>query len=279
VQNTSASNLEARLSAYLDGEVGDAERRDIDQLLADDTEARGLLERLKQGSAFGTAGFEAFLHDPVPLSLVRRIRQGTDINPKRDRVVGAPRQKRRKLWPGALAASCGMLLIGGSTGYLIGRTVDDNTPPLPVIKARTWLDDVTDAHRVYARQPRHLVEVTAENDEEIVNWLTSSTGVSFRIPDLAASGLTFQGARLLVAAGRPTAQLLFKDGDGEVYAICFQRAAPEAAATKIDDRMTESMRDDLALIFWDRPGAAYVVVGPSATANFKTLADTISDAM
>ncbi len=275
MQNTKSPSIEARLSAYLDGEVDETERRAIDQLLATDAEARRLLEHLKQGSAFGASGFEAFLHDPVPLSLARRIRQGTDINPKLDRVVGAPRKQRRKLWRGALAASCGMLLIGGSTGYLIGRTIDDNTPPTPVVKARTWLDDVTDAHRVYSRQPRHLVEVTAENDEEIRNWLTASTGVSFAIPDLAQSKLTFQGARLLVAAGKPTAQLLFKDEDGEVYAICFQRSP----TTDDSGRMTESMRDDLALISWNKPGATYVVVGPSATANFKDLADAIADVM
>ena len=275
MQHTKSPTIEARLSAYLDGEVDENERREIDQLLARDAEARRLLERLKQGSAFGASGFEAVLHDPVPLSLARRIRQGTDINPKQERVVGAPRRQRRKLWRGALAASCGMLLIGGSTGYLIGRTIDDNTPSAPVVKARTWLDDVTDAHRVYARQPRHLVEITAENDEEIRNWLTASTGVAFTIPDLTASKLTFQGARLLVAAGKPTAQLLFKDEDGEVYAICFQRSP----TTDDSGRMTEGMRDDLALISWNEPGAAYVVVGPSATANFKDLADAIADVM
>lgn len=275
MQTTKSSELEARLSAYLDGELADDERRKVDDLIAADSDARHALDRLREGNARGTAGFEAFLHDPVPLSLVRRIRQGTDITPGTERVVDAPRKKRRKLWRGALAASCGMLLVGGSTGYLIGRTVDDNMPPLPIVKARTWLDDVTDAHRLYARQPRHLVEVTAENDEEIRNWLGASTGVSFTIPDLSASKLAFQGARLLVAAGKPTAQLLFKDEDGEIYAICFQRTPPGEE----DGRMTESMRDDLALISWAEPGAAYVVVGPSATANFKQLADSIADVM
>jgi anti-sigma factor RsiW len=275
VQTMKGPDIEARLSAYLDGELAEDERHEIDRLVAADGEAQRVLEGLKKGSALGVAGFEAFLHDPVPLSLVRRIRQGTDITPGTERVVDAPRKKRRKLWRGALAASCGMLLVGGSTGYLIGRTMDDNAPPTPIVKARTWLDDITDAHRLYSRQPRHLVEVTAENDEEIRNWLSASTGVAFTIPDLTASKLVFQGARLLIAAGKPTAQLLFKDEDGEVYAICFQRAEPATAA----DRMVESMRDDLALISWDEPGATYVVVGPSATANFKDLADKIADVM
>lgn len=272
---TKGPDLGARLSAYLDGELAEDERRQLDHLIATDSQAQTLFDRLKQGNALGATGFEAFLHDPVPLSLVRRIRQGTDITPGTERVVNAPRKTRRKLWRGALAASCGMLLVGGSTGYLIGRTVDDNAPPMPIVKARTWLDDVTDAHRLYARQPRHLVEVTAENDEEIRNWLGASTGVSFTVPDLSASKLVFQGARLLIAAGKPTAQLLFKDEDGEIYAICFQRAPPGDE----DTRMTESMREDLALISWTEPGAAYVVVGPSATANFKQLADAIADVM
>ncbi|MBP1861106.1 anti-sigma factor family protein [Rhizobium herbae] len=273
MQNTKGLALEVRLSAYIDGEVNEAERKELEQLVARDDEARLVLEMLKAGNAFGNKAFEEFLHDPVPLSLVRRIKQGPGVNPKSERVVNAaPRQARLRLWPRALAASIALLLVGGSTGFIIGKTGNDGVAPVDMAAARTWLDDIADYHRIYSRQTaEHLVEVPAGNTK-IESWLASSVGVNFALPDLSDKGLTFEGARLLVAAGKPVAQLMYKDEDGDVFAICFLKSRPGTT----DGKMTESMRDDIAMISWQKAGAAYVVVGPSADANLQQLADAVS---
>jgi anti-sigma factor RsiW len=274
LQSTKGLALEVRLSAYLDGEVSEAERKELEQLVARDDEARLLLEMLKAGNAFGNKAFEEFLHDPVPLSLVRRIKQGPGVNPKAERVVSAaPRQAKVRLWPRALAASIALLLVGSSTGYLIGRTSNDGAPSVNVAAARSWLDDIADYHRIYSRQTaEHLVEVPASGDARIESWLASSVGVNFAVPDLSGRGLTFEGARLLVAGGKPVAQLMYKNEDGDVFAICFLKSEPGTS----DGKMTESIRDDIAMISWQKSGASYVVVGPSADANLQQLADTVS---
>ncbi|WP_276120702.1 anti-sigma factor family protein [Pararhizobium qamdonense] len=274
MQNTKGLPLDIRLSAYLDGEVSDAERKELEQLIARDDEARRLLEMLQAGNAFGNKAFEEFLHDPVPLSLVRRIKQGPGVNPKTERVVTAtPRQAKQRLWPRALAASLVLLLVGGSTGFIIGKTSQDNVPQLEVAAARTWLDDIADYHRVYARQTaEHLVEVPASAGNRIEGWLASNVGVSFALPDLSSKGLTFQGARLLVAAGKPVAQLMYKDQDGDVFAICFLKSTPGTT----DGKLTESMRDDIAMISWQKRAASYVVVGPSSDPSLQQLAEAIS---
>ncbi|OBZ93237.1 membrane protein [Pararhizobium polonicum] len=273
MQNTKGLALEIRLSAYIDGEVNEAERKELDQLVARDDEARLVLEMLKAGNAFGNKGFEEFLHDPVPLSLVRQIKQGPGAAPKAERVANAaPRKTRTRLWPRALAASIVLLLVGGSTGFMIGKTSNDGAVPVNVAAARTWLDDIADYHRIYARQTaEHLVEVPAGNSK-IESWLASNVGVNFTLPDLTGKGLTFEGARLLVAAGKPVAQLMYKNEDGDVFAICFLKSKPGAS----DGRMTESMRDDIAMISWQKDGASYVVVGPSADADLQQLADAVS---
>jgi anti-sigma factor RsiW len=277
LQNTKGLALEVRLSAYLDGEVSEAERKELEQLVARDDEARMLLEMLKAGNAFGNKAFEEFLHDPVPLSLVRRIKQGPGVNPKAERVVNAaPSQTKVRLWPRALAASITLLLIGSSTGYIIGRTSNDGTPSVNVAAARTWLDDIADYHRIYSRQTaEHLVEVPASSGAKIESWLASSVGVSFSLPDLSTRGLTFEGARLLVAGGKPVAQLMYKNEDGDVFAICFLKSKPGTS----DGNMAESIRDDLAMISWQKGGASYVVVGPSSDANLQQLTDTVSTAI
>ncbi|HTO32708.1 MAG TPA: anti-sigma factor [Pararhizobium sp.] len=273
MQNTKGLALEVRLSAYIDGEVNEAERKELEQLVARDDEARLVLEMLKAGNVFGNKAFEEFLHDPVPLSLVRQIKQGPGANPKAERVMtSAPRRVKVRLWPRALAASIALLLIGGSTGFIIGKTGNDGMAPTNVASARTWLDDIADYHRIYSRQTaEHLVEVPA-TDDRIESWLSASVGVNFALPNLTEKGLTFEGARLLVAAGKPVAQLMYQNEDGDIFAICFLKSKPGTA----DSKMTENMRDDIAMISWQKSGVSYVVVGPSADASLQQLAEAVS---
>ncbi|WP_275783964.1 anti-sigma factor family protein [Pararhizobium gei] len=273
MQSTKGLALEVRLSAFIDGEVTDEDRKELEQLIARDDEARRLLETLKSGTAFGNKAFEEFLHDPVPLSLVRGIKQGTAANPKAARVIPAAARKTKvKIWPRALAASVTLLLVGGSTGFLIGKTSDDDARLTKTAAARTWLDDIADYHRVYSRQTaEHLVEVRPSSDGRMESWLASSVGVNFSLPDLGERGLTFEGARLLVAAGKPVAQLIYKNDSGDVFAICFLKGKPGQP----DSKMTESINDDISMISWQKNGASYVVVGPSSEANLEQLADAV----
>lgn len=277
LQSTKGLPLDVRLSAYIDGEVNETERKELEQLIARDDEARRVLETLQAGSSFGNKAFEELLHDPVPLSLVRRIKQGPGVSAKTEHLAtSAPRKTKQRLWPRALAASLVLLLVGGSIGFIIGKTSDDETQSVKIAAARTWLDDIADYHRLYARQTaEHLVEVPASAGGKIEGWLASNVGVNFSLPDLSDKGLTFEGARLLVAAGKPVAQLMYKDQDGDVFAICFLRSPPGDT----DGKMTESMRDDIAMISWQKNDASYVVVGPSSDANLHQLATAISAAI
>lgn len=152
MQQTKGHALEVRLCAYIDGELGEAEKTELETLLARDEEAKALFEKLKAGSAFGNTAFEDFLHDPVPLALVRQIKQGSGINPKAERVtIAAANVRSVRIWPRVMAASVALVLVGGFTGFIIG-TANHAGEPTRVASARTWLDDIADYHRIYSRQ-------------------------------------------------------------------------------------------------------------------------------
>ncbi|WP_112812157.1 anti-sigma factor family protein [Ensifer sp.] len=272
MHQTQGHALEVRLCAYIDGELGDAEKTELETLLARDEEAKALLERLKAGSAFGDTAFEDFLHDPVPLALVRQIKQGASINPKTERVtVAAANVRSARVWPRMMAASVALVLVGGATGYIIG-TAHSVGEPTKVAAARSWLDDIADYHRIYARQKDRLVEVPASEAPVIETWLASSVGIPFTIPNLTGKGLTFEGARLLVANSKPVAQLLYRNADGDVFAICFLKDSDSPQS----DAFTESIRDDLGMVSWQRGGASFVIVGPSSSVGLQDLAEAVS---
>lgn len=272
MQQTKGHALEIRLCAYIDGELGEAEKTELETLLARDEDAKALYEKLKAGSAFGNTAFEDFLHDPVPLALVRQIKQGSGINPKAERVtITAANVRSARIWPRVMAASVALVLVGGATGFIIG-TANKVAEPTKLASARTWLDDIADYHRIYSRQKERLVEVPASDAPQIETWLASSVGVPFTIPNLTGKGLNFEGARLLVANSKPVAQLIYRNADGDVFAICFLKDSDSPQS----DTFSESIRDDLGMVSWQRGGASFVVVGPSASVGLHDLAEAVA---
>ena len=277
MESTQGLPLEVRLSAYLDGQLPDAEVDEINEILAQDGDARGVYEKLKLGSEFGARAFDRLLQEPIPLDLVRNIKDAgkTEEEPPKSEFAAVPAataaRRPAAFWPQALAASLVIFLAGSAVGYLVSERQDADAP-FQIAAARTWLDDIADYHRIYSRQTRHLVEVPADERQHIVEWLSASTGVSFTLPDLTGQQLSFEGARLLVAGGKPTAQLLYRNAENEVFAICFLQSDPVETATAL----SESMRNDIGLVSWQKGNASYVVVGPSADPDLERIAETVS---
>jgi len=270
--------IEARLCAYIDGETSREERDEIDRLLASDPAARHLLDALRHGSDVGRKAFDEVLKEPVPLSVVRSIKS---VQPPKARETPRFSRPSLKLAPTgrqALAASLILFVLGGGIGYLVGRdptATPPQTQPLPAGRAHGWLDDLAAHHRLFSRQPGHLVEMPASQQAEITSWLTGNTGVAFRVPDLTADDLDLQGARLLLADGRPVGQLIYKSSDGDVVSIFFLR--DDNAGDTGDFK--ETIKDDLGLVTWHNAGAAYVLVAPSADPTLDELAMRISKLM
>ncbi|MDR6816595.1 anti-sigma factor RsiW [Neorhizobium sp. 2083] len=268
------SPLELRLSAFVDGQAGDEERHDVEELLVNDPQARSLHDALKRGADLGRRAFDDMLKEPVPLDLVRTIKNA----PLPRRAVRLPQAPRPTLSfkPSGLQtiAACALLfVIGGGIGYMIGgnpAASQFSMLSMPGASNRDWLDDIIAHYRLYARQTNHLAEIPAERPADILEWLTTNTGVGFRIPDLSDSGLTFEGARLFAAGGTPVGQLLYRrtdgDGDGDVIAISFTKLRPEG------NRSIEEIRNDTSLVSWVTPLATYMVVGPSSAADLDDIA-------
>ncbi|MGY5807950.1 anti-sigma factor family protein [Rhizobium sp. LEGMi198b] len=267
--------LETRLSAFMDGETSREEKEELERLIASDPEARRIFDELKHGSDVGRKAFDEVLKEPVPLALVRSIKSAQAPKAREP----APRLSRPslKLAPTgrqALAAALILFVVGGGIGYLIGMQPSGTPAAAPASPApnRTWLDDIAAYHRIYAHQPRHIVEVQATEVDEISKWLTGTVGVKFNIPDLAADGLVFQGARMFIANGKPVGQLIYKDLDGDVVAICFMKDEGVAG----DGNFDETIKDDVSIVSWHRSGTAYAVVGPSSDAMLDQIADRVS---
>ncbi len=256
---TTAPDLATRLSAYRDGELPEAEARAVAALLARVPAVQAEYDALlRTDDAIGKA-FAAMLHDTVPDDMVRSLGQAP-LAPLPANIPSAPR------WGMALAASVALLMIGGAGGSYLTRQM---APPQQL--AVGWLDQVAEYHQVYASQGRHLVEVPASDKAHLESWLSAQTGVTFTAPDLSASGLTFQGARLLVASGKPVAQLMYTDAAGQVIALCFMAGGDAALDDGLSPFATRQF-GSVDMVSWKSRDASYVVVGPKGATGLDAIA-------
>ena len=250
---------ERTLSAFLDGEVTEAEAQAIEAALAGDVALQDQLETLMMADQLAQTQFAELAEEPVPLALAAAIKNA----PGPAATSAAPQPRSNTPWLAA-ASVVGALFLGSAGGYFLGQ----NNAPVQVAQTGGWLADIADYHAVYAQQVRHLVEVPASEAAHIETWMTATLGSDVRIPDLAEHGLTFQGARLLVAAGRPVSQLIYTDAEGRVVALC--QISTDTPQDGFDQRNINAFD----MVTWGGNGANFVVITDEGRNGLDAIAQT-----
>lgn len=240
-QTPLSDELMVWLSAYVDGVLSDEDRAEIDALAAQDPRVAAEIEALFALNDDLRAAFDTLLEQPAPAA---------GIEPS----VPAPETANSNRAPWRSLAA--MLALGAALGGGGIWFAQSDPAPIEIAAKRSWLGEVAEYHQVYARQTRHLVEVPASEQAHIEKWLSKEIGVTFTVPDLARSGWTFQGARLLVAAGKPVAQLLYTDAAGSVIALC---ALQNSSGTPADTALR--VFGDIHMATWKSATGSFAIVG------------------
>ena len=262
-----------KLSAYLDGELSEQDAAKVEKLLEIDADARAELDVLMEANAFATDFFNDMLDDPAPLNLYRAINSAGEAEMPSAGKAANHNTAVVNAFPAwaSMAAAVALLCAGAVGGYFGGKSglIPGAQPVAPVqVASAGWLQDIADYHMVYAAQTRHLVEVGADESDHIQSWLGNMVGSKFTIPNLSGQDLTFQGGRLLVAAGKPVAQLLYTKPDGKVVALCI--IANDNAAS---DGFSQTTINQANMVSWRDGTAAFVIVGDQETGDLTPVAE------
>jgi anti-sigma factor RsiW len=261
------------LIAYLDGEVDASERREIEGWLDTDPAARDKLAALAESAALVRSAFDEVVHEPVPDRLIAAARgeklsaeRRANILPfKRGRSpAGAP--AGRSWWLGLpLAASLCGLLLGGSVAYLsvaklLPGALEGKQPAVEMAAAdNLWLDNAAGYFKLLASAgDGALIDVPATGDpREALQKISQSLPQEVRLPDLKPWGLSFRGARLVVADGRPAAQLVYTTDNKAIGPLTLIIGSSKEQ----DIPPTLARRQDVNLLYWRHQGRAYALVG------------------
>ena len=202
------------------------------------------------------ARFDPVLDEPVPQRLIDTVQQRSAFG--------------RAGWARA-AAAAGLLLAGGVIGAAL--TWQWQQPRLAAAQVglpQGWVQRAALAHRVFTPEPRHPVEVRAQ-EEHLARWLTRRIDIPVKLFDLRDEGFELMGGRLLPDAAGKSAQLMYENAQTKERVTVYLRK-PEADAPTTFRYVQQG---DVGLFYWVEPGAGYALVGPLPKERLLALAQSI----
>lgn len=224
---------EADLHAYVDGHLDAARRNEVEQWLATHEEDNARVTAWRCHKEALHAAFDVALDEPIPGRLLR----------------AAQPQQGQRLW--RLAAAVAWLAIGGLIGFIV-RGAPPTVAPLPTLAHNAAI-----AHAVYVPEVRHPVEVGADQETHLVQWLSKRLGTSVKVPHFAAEGFDLVGGRLLPGDKGPVAQFMYQDAQGHRLTLYVRTDAAENRETAF----SYAMEGKVSVFYWLDGRLGYALSG------------------
>jgi anti-sigma factor RsiW len=176
--------------------------------------------------------------------------------PARLRVARLTAEQRRRSHRqfARIAAAVALLIIGGIGGWGARELWPALTLSASEVLASSVFDDAIAAHRTFSVETRHPVEVGANEEAHLVQWLSKRLGHRLIVPDLNALGFRLMGGRLLPADSGPAALFMYEDGKGTRLS-CYYLGVDVAGETEFQFRE----QNGISAFYWIDDGLAYAI--------------------
>ncbi len=238
---------ESDLHAYVDGALAEARRAEVEAYVASHPEDAERVAAYRQQNAALRALYDPVLDETVPERIgVRRPR-------------GAGPTLR-------YAAVVAWIALGGVIGWHL-QAYRTGAAPEPV----GWARQAAIAHATYSPEVRHPVEVPAEQETHLVNWLSKRLGTKVKVPYLGEIGYALVGGRLLPGDSGPVAQFMYQDTKGQRLTLYLR--------TNRDDTRETAFRfaqeNNVGVFYWIDRNLGYALSGEIDKQELLRVATTV----
>lgn len=238
---------EDMLHAYVDGQLDPARHAEVEAYLNAHPQAAEKVTAYRKQNEMLHALFDPALNEPLPTAL----RRGT----------ASPRPQWQRY-----AAMLGTLALGITLGYLVrGSLSAPAVSPLALYKQAAF------AHVAFAPEVLHPVEVSAQQETHLVNWLSKRLGASVHAPHLAAAGFDLMGGRLLPDEARPAAQFMYQDSRGQRLTLYVKREPNNVSTTAF----RFAKEDGVRVFYWVDRDFGYALSGELPKAELLRVAEVV----
>lgn len=250
-----AAIREEDLQAYVDGRASGDRLVEIEAYLAQHPEERErvALERRQRAALRGQLENKAA--EPIPPRLW----------------IANIQAARRRRWGWRLcAAAAGLLLFAGGigTGWMAANRMEmASGQPTPSTTAVA--ENASLAYRTFVVEVAHPVEVDAQHQAHLLQWLSRRLGKPLVAPDLTSFGYRLMGGRLLPSGSGAAAQLMYDDPTGKRLTVYVRAAEGSETAFRFQHE------GETSTFAWIDRGFGFAVTGALQREELLPIAEAV----
>lgn len=214
---------EADLHAWVDGQLSVERAREVEAYVAARPEEAARVQAWRAQKQELHALYDPVQDEAVPHRLLR---------------AGRP---RTAWYAQRYAAGIAIALVSAATSWFARGALDADASRLASAPAAAHAPAAATgaaelggfarraavAHVVYSPDVRRPVEVGADQEQQLVAWLSKRLGTPIRPPSLQALGYELIGGRLLPGDAGPVAQFMYHDVAGQRLTLYVTREVPK----------------------------------------------------
>jgi anti-sigma factor RsiW len=178
----------------------------------------------------------------------------------------AERRRRRARRLAALAASLAWLAVGGLAGWTANEWARRDAA---ASRPGSVAGEALAAHRTFAVEVAHPVEVSAAQEQHLVQWLSRRLGRPLLAPDLNGHGFRLMGGRLLPSDAGPAAQFMYENAPGTRVTLYVQAGASAETAFRF------AQEGDIRAFFWVDDGLSYAIASALEREGLLAIAEAV----
>ena len=244
-QKAAVSELD--LHAYVDGRLSEERRAEVEAYLTASAQESERVRAYQEQNKILRALFDSVLDEPIP--------------PKW--------QSSRRHWsfplrPVAAASVC--IIVGGLLGWVLRGEYTGRSA-----KRVDFARQAAMAHAVYTPEVRHPVEVSAQQEEHLIGWLSKRLGAPLKAPHLLDLGYELVGGRLLPGDQGPVAQFMYQDKNGQRLTLYIKTDA----GTGRETAFRFSQEGTVGVFYWIDRQLSYALSGELRKTELLQVADAI----
>lgn len=246
---------EADLHAFVDAQLTPTRRAEVAQYLAERPDEAARVESWRQHRQLLHGLFDPVLDEPLPARLM--LRPSATVLPWRGFAAGLAIAvlSAGTAWTvrGSLNAQAARLATADATSRDAIVTAVD--PSLSGFALRAAV-----AHVVYSPDTRRPVEVGADQEQQLVAWLSKRLGTQVKPPSLDAIGYELIGGRLLPGETGPVAQFMYHDAGGQRMTLYVTRESARPAG-KPETAFHFGQDGGVKVFYWVDRNFGYAISG------------------
>jgi anti-sigma factor RsiW len=248
------------LHALVDGRLPAGEAAELRRRLKDDPHREAEIEAwiTQRDSLRRTFAQPSIESTPAPLRAVaERAQQLRDANRSWTR------------WAG-IAAS---VVLAFGLGWVASTEYASRLGPAS--PAQQFARQAAVAYVVYQPEVRHPVEVTAAQQEHLVQWLSKRLGHKLKLPDLSPDGFELLGGRLLPGENGARAQFMYQNSAGQRLTLYYGAVKEGGAMDAKETAFRFSDDDGVPSFYWVDQGFGCAIAAPLPRGKLLELAHKV----